>query len=76
LKITSPDPSVLRADVEAILRRSNVRFELRSAGAKELIYQAELPLTVRTDRLANAILLLRPGGDTEVSWEDKRKGKG
>lgn len=75
LKIMSGDPTVLRGDVEAILRRSNIKYELRSAGAKELVYEAELPLSVRTDRIANAILLLQPGGDTEVFWEEK-KNKG
>jgi hypothetical protein len=32
-----------------------------------------LPLSVRTDRIANAILRLQPGGETEVSWEEKKK---
>jgi len=73
LKITAPEPSEVRADVEAILRRSGIKFELRSAAAKELVYEASLPYSVRTDRIANAILLLKPGGETEVTWEEKKK---
>jgi uncharacterized membrane protein YhiD involved in acid resistance len=73
LKIVASDPTVLRADVEAILRRSGVKFELRSAGAKDLIYDASLPVSVRTDRIANAILSLQPNGETEVAWEEKKK---
>ena len=73
LKVVAPEPSNLRAEVEAILRRSNVRFELRSAGAKDLVYETQLPFSVRTDRIANAILQLQPGGETEVSWEEKKK---
>ena len=75
LKISAPDPSPLRADVEAILRRSGIKFELRSAGAKDLVYETQLPLSVRTDRIANAILLLQKDGnnDTEVTWEEKKK---
>ena len=73
LKITAADPSVLRSDVEAILRRSEVKYELRSAGAKDLVYAAQLPLSAKTDRIANAILLLQPDGDTEVVWEEKKK---
>jgi hypothetical protein len=73
LKIVAPDPAAMRKDIEAILRRSNIKFELRSAGAKDLIYEADLPLAVRTDRIANAILLLQPGGETEVAWEEKKK---
>jgi len=73
LKIASPDPAALRVGVENILRRSKIKFELRSAGAKELCYETDLPLAVRTDRIANAILLLQPAGETEVAWEEKRK---
>ncbi|MBI4265991.1 MAG: DUF4956 domain-containing protein [Acidobacteria bacterium] len=73
LKITGGDPAPLRGEVEAILRRSNVKYELRGAGAKDLEYEVQLPLSVRTDRVANAILLLRPGGDMEVSWDEKKK---
>jgi uncharacterized membrane protein YhiD involved in acid resistance len=73
LKVTASDPSVLRSDVEAILRRSEAKYELRSAGAKDLIYAVQLPLSTKTDRIANAILLLQPGGDTEVTWDEKKK---
>ena len=73
LKIAAPDPAALRAEVEAILRRSRIKFELRSAGAKDLTYETQLPLTIRTDRIANAILQLQPGGETEVAWEEKKK---
>jgi Domain of unknown function (DUF4956)/MgtC family len=73
LKITVPDPASIRADVEAILRRADIKFELRSAGAKELVYDAEMPISVRTDRIANAILLLHQNGETEVAWEEKKK---
>jgi len=73
LKIAAADPAALRAEVEDILRRSKIKFELRSAGAKELVYETELPLAVRTDRIANAILKLQPGGETEVAWEEKKK---
>ena len=73
LKVVAADPAALRPDVEAILRRSGVKFELRSAGAKDLIYEASLPISVRTDRIANAILTLQPNGETEVAWEEKKK---
>ncbi|HEY5619301.1 MAG TPA: DUF4956 domain-containing protein [Vicinamibacterales bacterium] len=73
LKVAASDPAALRAEVEAILRRSNIRFEMRSAGAKDLVYEAQLPFSVRTDRIANAILQLQPNGETEVSWEEKKK---
>jgi hypothetical protein len=71
LKVTASDPGTVRPDIETILRRNKVKYELRSAGAKELVYEAQLPIAARTDRLANAILHL-PAAE-EVSWEEKKK---
>ena len=73
LKVTATDPSALRGDVEALLRRYHITYELRSAGPKELVYEADLPYNARTDRVSNAILLLQPGSETEVVWEEKKK---
>lgn len=73
LKVTVPDPATLRGDIEAVLRRYDIRYELRSAGAKDLVYEAHLPLETRTDRVSNAILLLEGDGEKEVVWEEKRK---
>jgi len=73
LKVTTADPTALRSAVENILRRYHIDYELRSAGQKELVYDAELPLAVRTDRVANAILALKESNETEVVWEEKKK---
>ena len=73
LKVTTAEPPAIRGEIEAILRRHDIKYELRSAGAKDLIYEAQLPLKVRTDRVANAILQLQPGGETEIAWEEKKK---
>jgi uncharacterized membrane protein YhiD involved in acid resistance len=74
LKVTAADPAALRGDVEAILKRYKVTYELRSVGQKELCYDSELPLRTPTDRIANAILALGKSGETEVAW-DERKAK-
>ena len=51
-----------------------MQYELRTAGPKELVYEANLPLSVPTDRISNAILKLLPdGGETEVMWDEKKK---
>jgi hypothetical protein len=49
-----------------------VKFELRSVGQKEIVYDSELPLNTRTDRIANAILAMGKNGDTEVAWDEKK----
>jgi hypothetical protein len=73
LKVMATDPAAVRDKVESILRRSEVKYELRTAGAKELVYETELPMSARTDKLSNAILSLQPNGETEVIWEEKKK---
>lgn len=73
LTVTTGDPSSMRSEIEGILRRNRVEYELRSAGPKELVYQAELPLKLRTDRVSNAILQLQAKGETEVAWDEKKK---
>jgi len=73
LKVTAADPTAIRRDLEQLLRRSGVKYELRTAGPKELVYEANLPLRVPTDRISNAILKLEPSGETEVVWEEKKK---
>jgi hypothetical protein len=73
LKVTASDPAAVRRDLEGLLRRYNIQFELRTAGPKELVYETHLPLKLRTDRVSNAILQLQPKGETEVVWEEKKK---
>ena len=73
LKVTAADPTAIRKDLELLLRRSRVQFELRTAGPKELVYEAQLPLKLSTDRVSNAILKLAPSGETEVVWDEKKK---
>lgn len=73
LKVTDPEPTELRPRVESVMRRYGVEYELRSAGQKDLIYEAELPFDLATDRVSNAILALKEGNELEVLWEEKKK---
>lgn len=73
LKVVAEDPTPLRPELEALLRRYDIKYELRSAGAKELMYEAHLPLETKTDRVSNAILLLNGNAEKEVVWEEKKK---
>ena len=73
LKITAADPTTIRRDLELLLRRHKVTFELRTAGQKELVYETQLPLAASTDRISNAILQLQPKDEIEVVWEEKKK---
>lgn len=72
LRVAGGDPSSMREEIEAILRRYQIDYELRSAGPKDLCYEATLRYNTRTDRVSNAILQLQPGNGTEVVWDEKR----
>lgn len=63
----------LRPEIEAILRRFNLKFEIRTTSDEEVSYDVEVPLDMKTDRVTNAILKLDPEGHAFVDWADKKK---
>jgi hypothetical protein len=75
LKVSGDESTELRPTIEGILRRYGIEYELRSAGQKDLTFEADLPLDLATDRVANAILALKGGNELEVVWEEKTKKK-
>ena len=75
LEVKTKDPTAFRADLERVLQRFTVGYELRTSAPDELSYQVELPFDRRTDRISNVIQDLDPSGSTSVEWEEKKKGK-
>jgi uncharacterized membrane protein YhiD involved in acid resistance len=66
----------LRPEIENVLRRYNLKFEIRTTSDEEVCYDVEVPLELKTDRITNAILKLDPEGHASVDWaEKKKKGK-
>lgn len=65
----------LRPQIEGILRRYNLEFELRTSSDEEVSYDVAVPLEVRTDRVTNAILRIDADGHAAVDWIDKKKPK-
>ena len=66
----------LRPKFEEILRRFELKFELRTSSDEEVCYDVQVPLEMRTDRVSNALLKLDPEGHGSVEWADKKaKGK-
>lgn len=61
-----------RADFDAILRRSQVDFELATTSDDEVCYQVHVPLDVDRDRITTAILKLDPKGHASVEWDEKK----
>ncbi len=66
------DTDSLRPKIEAILRRFDLKFELRTSSDEELCYDVQVPFEMRTDRVSTAILKLDPEGHASVEWTDKK----
>jgi uncharacterized membrane protein YhiD involved in acid resistance len=66
----------LRPEIEAILRRHRLKYELRTSSDEEVVYDVQVPLEMQTDRVSNSVLKLDPEGHAAVEWnEKKQKGK-
>lgn len=70
------DTDGARSQVENILRRYQLKFELRTSSDEEVCYDVQVPLELKTDRVTNAILKLDPEGHASVEWTEKKKAKG
>lgn len=76
LTVKTKDATAMRDAVEALLRRQQVRYELRTSSNDELCYLVTLPFDRPTDRVSNALLRLDASGETSVEWSEKdKKGK-
>jgi hypothetical protein len=73
LRVTWTGTGSPRDEIESILRRSEINYEMRSASATKLTYQTDLPLSAHIDHIADAILPLLPNADTEVAWVPQRR---
>ena len=65
----------LRPQIEAILSRYKLKYEIRTTSDEEVCYDVQVPLEMKTDRITNAILKLDPEGHASVDWTDKKKPK-
>lgn len=66
------DTDALRPRIEAILRKFNLDFELRTSSDEQLCYDVQVPLDLPTVRISNAILRLDPDGHAAVEWSEKK----
>ncbi len=73
LKVEAKDPAALRPRIEELLAKSRLEYSLRTASNEEVIYEVQLPIDKKPDRLSNAILKLDPDNATGVEWKKKEK---
>jgi uncharacterized membrane protein YhiD involved in acid resistance len=70
LKIKAKDAPAIRPRVQLILRRNKVRYELRSAGDEEIVYETRVPAGRKTDGITEAIHAIDAAN--EVEWDEKK----
>lgn len=75
LKVSAKDPAALKSEVEALLKRYLIKYELRESTEKHIAYSALVPQGKRTDRISEAIAALRGAEAVEVAWEEKKAAK-
>ena len=72
LKVKAKDPALLKPELEQLLVRNHVKFELRGTSKEELHYEVRLPLDRKTDRLTDHILAIDPENATAADLEEKK----
>ncbi len=75
LKVKAKDPNAIKPEIEKLLTRYRLRFELRSASKDEVHYEVRMPIDRKTDRLSEMMLKLDPHNATAVEWEEKKEKK-
>ena len=73
LKIKAKGAPAIRPRVQLILRRSKIRYELRSEADDEIVYETRVPAHRKTDRVTEAIHAIDAAN--EVEWEEKKELK-
>ena len=74
LKIKAGDDTdSLRPNIEDILKRYRLQFELRTSSDEEVCYDVQVPFEIQTDRISNSILRLDQKGHAAVDWSEKKK---
>jgi uncharacterized membrane protein YhiD involved in acid resistance len=66
------DTDERRKDLDGILDRYQMEFDLLSSSDDELCYEVWVPLEMQKERISNAILKLDPGGHAAVEWNEKK----
>ena len=73
LKIEAKDPEALRPRVEELLARNRLEFSMRTISNEEVVYEVQVPIDKKTDRLSNQIMKIDPENATGVEWKKKEK---
>jgi uncharacterized membrane protein YhiD involved in acid resistance len=73
LEIKSKEAPKLQPQLEALLRRRRVRYELRESKPEEVSYFVELPMEIKTEGISAEIIGLDKDPGTGVEWKTEKK---
>lgn len=71
LKIKAQNAIAIRPHVQQLLRRNSIRYELRTAGDDELVFEAKVPVGKKVDGITEAIHAIDAAN--EVEWDEKKE---
>jgi hypothetical protein len=75
LKVSGKDPAALKSEVEALLTKHRIEFELRGSTEKDMTYSVDVPEGQKTDQISEEIAALHGADAVEVAWEQKKAVK-
>jgi uncharacterized membrane protein YhiD involved in acid resistance len=73
LTIDARDPDRLRGDVEQVLQRKGIVFELKAASSHQLQYEVTVPLERKMRKLTKSLRRVGGHGGTHVTWSTKHQ---
>jgi uncharacterized membrane protein YhiD involved in acid resistance len=73
LTVKTKDSARLKPQIEALLNRRQLNYELRTSAPEEISYDVHFPIDRKTAHLSDQILTL--SDDAAVEWEAKKEKK-
>jgi hypothetical protein len=73
LKLKVKDAVSLKPQIEKLLARRGISYELRTSSPEEITYEVKFPESRRTDQFSDQILAIAKGATVE--WEPKKEKK-
>jgi len=72
LKISTKDAMKMRPRVDQVLRKAEVKFELRGSSPDELTYEVRVPFDKKLGKLTKQIIKLDKDDETSAEWTSKK----
>ncbi len=72
LKVAAKNPAGLKSEVEVLLSKHKIKFELRESTEKHILFLTQVPHGKRTDKISEAIVALNGAEAVDVVWDEKK----